>query len=66
MPNPWNIIGWLVLLALVLAVVVVVGLALEKQAEKERERERELAERPAIVRTADAPAEAREAGAGLS
>jgi len=58
MPNPWTIIGWLVLLALVLAVVVVVGLAMEKAAEKERERER-----PAIVRTADAPAGAREAGA---
>lgn len=30
MPNPWNIIGWLLLLAIVVAVVVVVWQATER------------------------------------
>lgn len=63
MPNPWTIIGWLVLLALVLAVVVVVAMAMEKQATAERERAAVKPDR--VIPTDDVPSGAREAGMGL-
>lgn len=54
MPNPWTIIGWLVLLALVVVVFVVVSTWLQMQADKAG---------AAVVRTADVPPDARPAGA---
>jgi hypothetical protein len=56
MPNPWTIIGWLLLVAIVLALVVVLFLAVEAAQPK--------APAASIVRTADVPPNAREAAAG--
>lgn len=53
MPNPWNVIGWLLLIGIVLAVVVVALTFLAQQQEKAQ----------AIVRTADVPPDARPADA---
>lgn len=58
MPNPWNIIGWIFVVAIVLALVVVLFLAVEAAQPKPAA--------ASIVRTADVPTGARDAAAAPS